>query len=107
MVILRGNITSKFHSMDNVNGYFGTQSSIVSLNRRLVFICIRSEVFLLTYEITKPNICTAGWCSWLSRLLNTQKVLGSNPRLVNGLIRVIYFILFLFFPIFFSLPDKS
>ena len=24
----------------------------------------------------------AGWCSWLSRILNTDKVLGSNPSLV-------------------------
>ncbi len=25
----------------------------------------------------------AGWCSWLSRVLNTDKVLGSNPSLVT------------------------
>lgn len=24
----------------------------------------------------------AGWCSWLSRFLNTEEVLGSNPSLV-------------------------
>lgn len=26
-----------------------------------------------------------GWCSWSSRLLNTQKVLGSNPSLITFL----------------------
>lgn len=25
----------------------------------------------------------AGWCSWLSRIVNTDKVLGSSPSLVN------------------------
>ena len=26
---------------------------------------------------------TAGWCSWLSRIVNTDKVLGSSPSLVS------------------------
>ena len=29
------------------------------------------------------ELLTAGWCSWLSRVLNTDKVLGSNPSLVT------------------------
>ena len=30
---------------------------------------------------------SAGWCSWLSRFVNTEKVLGSNPSLVNSFCR--------------------
>ena len=36
---------------------------------------------------------SAGWCSWLSRIVNTDKVLGSSPSLV------IYF----FFPFYVTL----
>ncbi|PYH89365.1 hypothetical protein BO71DRAFT_110229 [Aspergillus ellipticus CBS 707.79] len=35
----------------------------------------------------------AGWCSWLSRMLHTHKVLGSSPSLV-----------IFFFPSLFCLP---
>ncbi|KAE8380621.1 hypothetical protein BDV26DRAFT_257018, partial [Aspergillus bertholletiae] len=38
----------------------------------------------------------AGWCSWLSRMLNTHKVLGSSPSLVISF--CIIFFLTLFYP---------
>ncbi len=39
----------------------------------------------------------AGWCSWLSRIVNTDKVAGSSPALVIRLLFVDYLVSFLFF----------
>ncbi|KAE8372213.1 hypothetical protein BDV26DRAFT_274603, partial [Aspergillus bertholletiae] len=33
----------------------------------------------------------AGWCSWLSRMLNTHKVLGSSPSLVITFFALLFF----------------
>ena len=42
---------------------------------------LRFELFNANYTVL--YLCTAGWCSWLSRFLNTEEVLGSNPSLVT------------------------
>ena len=45
-------------------------------------------VYAEVYGSNPYGSTEAGWCSWLSRILNTDKVLGSNPSLVIVLLLV-------------------
>jgi hypothetical protein len=40
-----------------------------------LFLALRTKETHLIYQL-------AGWCSWLSRIVNTDKVAGSSPALV-------------------------
>ena len=53
----------------------------ITAARFLPFVNFAIEI--MNIELIIANLVKAGWSSWLSRIVNTDKVTGSSPVLVN------------------------